>query len=137
MTMKHILCAIDGSDPARRAVATAAAMALRMQAKLSILHVSEYVIGRSGVYDVTTPEEAQKYLAEAKAIAAAEAYDDPALTDLRARDPAHAILDFAEKNGVDLIVMGAAGKGAVKRFLIGSVSADVLRKAYCPVTIVH
>lgn len=135
--MKHILCPIDGSDPAKRAVATAAAMALRMQTKLTLLHITEYFIGRAGVFEVSTPEEAEKYLAEAKMIASNEAYKDPAVKDLRARDPAHAILDFAEKNNVDHIVMGAAGKGAVKKALIGSVSSDVLRKAYCPVTVVR
>ena len=35
------------------------------------------------------------------------------------------------------IVMGAAGLGNIKSFVIGSVSADVLRKSVCPVTIVH
>lgn len=135
--MKHILCPIDGSDPAKRAVATAAAMALRMQTKLTLLHITEYVIGRAGAYDVSTPEESEKYLAEAKMIASNESCKDPIMKDLRARDPAHAILDFAEKNNVDLIVMGAAGKGAVKKALIGSVSSDVLRKAYCPVTVVR
>ena len=135
--MKHILCAIDGSDHGKRAVAVAAAMALRMQTKLSILHISEYVVGRGGVYDISTPGESEKYLAEAKVIASNEAYGDPVLKSLRARDPAHAILDFAEKSDVDHIVMGAAGKGAVKAFLIGSVSSDVLRKSYCPVTVVH
>jgi nucleotide-binding universal stress UspA family protein len=135
--MKHILCAIDGSDHGKRAVAVAAAMALRMQTKLSILHISEYVVGRGGVYDVLLPGQSEKYLAEAKAIASNEAYEDPTLKSVRARDPAHAILEFAEKNEIDHIVMGAAGKGAVKAFMIGSVSSDVLRKSHCPVTIVH
>jgi len=135
--MKHILCAIDGSDHGKRAVSVAAAMALRMQTKLSILHVNEYVVGRGGVYDVSMPGESEKYLAEAKAIASNEAYGDPALKSVRARDPAHAILEFAENNEIDHIVMGAAGKGAVKAFLIGSVSSDVLRKSHWPVTIVR
>lgn len=135
--MKHILCPIDGSDAAKRAVSTAAVMALRMQVKLTLLHITQYVVGRAGVYDVSTPEESEKYLAEAKAVASNEAYKDPAVKNVRARDPANAILDFVEQNGVDHIVMGASGKGAVKEFLIGSVSSDILRKAYCPVTIVH
>lgn len=135
--MNHILCPVDGSDPARRAVAMAAILSVRMQAKLTILHVSVYVIGRGGVYDTFAPGESERYLAEAGAIASEEACRDPALKTVRARDPAHAIIDFAEKNGVDHIVMGAAGKGAVKSFLIGSVSSEVLRKSYCPVTVVH
>ena len=135
--MKHILCPVDGSEPAKRAVATAAALAQRLQAKLTLLHITQYVIGRRGVYEVSTPEESEKYLAEAKVIASGEAYKDPALKTLRARDPANAILDFVEQSDVDHIVMGAAGKGALKTFLIGSVSSDILHKAYCPVTIVH
>jgi nucleotide-binding universal stress UspA family protein len=135
--MKHILCPIDGSDAAKRAVTTAAVMAFRMQAKLTLLHITQYVIVRSGAYDVSTPEESDKYLAEAKVIASDEGYNDPTMKNVRARYPANAILDFVEQNGVDHIVMGAAGKGAVKKFLIGSVSSDILHKAYCPVTIVH
>ena len=45
--------------------------------------------------------------------------------------------DVAIKKGVDMIVMGASGMGTLKAFVIGSVSAEVLRKAACPVTIVH
>lgn len=135
--MRHILCPVDGSEHAKRAVTFAAATAKRFQAKLTILHVREYVIGRGGVYEVSTPEESKGYLEEAKVIASSEALEDPMLKDVRARDPAHAILEFAEDEEVDHIVMGAAGKGAMKRFLIGSVSTDVLRKSYCPVTIVH
>lgn len=57
--------------------------------------------------------------------------------ELKSRDVAHAIVDYAEKNGIELIVMGAAGLGNIKSFVIGSVSADVLRKSVWPVTIVH
>ena len=135
--MKHILCPIDGSEPAKRAVALAASLALRMQATLSILHIIEYVVGRGGVCENTTPEESERCLAEAMVIASEVGYKNSVLKDLRARDLAHAILDFAEKDGVDHIVKGAAGKGGVKKFLIGSVSSDVLRKAHCPVIVVH
>lgn len=135
--MKHILCPVDGSEPAKRAAAMAAAMAGSMQAKLSFLHIIQYVIGRAGVYEVSTPQEAEKYLAEVKEAASHGGLEDPVLTTVRARHPASAILDFAEKNDVDHIVIGESGKGAVKTFLIGSVSSDVLRLSHCPVTIVH
>jgi nucleotide-binding universal stress UspA family protein len=135
--MKHILCPIDGSEPAKRAVAVAAVIAVRMQARLTILHIRDYVIGRGGVYDSSSPEDSKKYLAEAKMIASTAACKDLATKSLRARDPAHAILDFAEKSDADHIVLGAAGKGVMKSFLLGSVSSEVVRKAYCPVTVVH
>jgi nucleotide-binding universal stress UspA family protein len=41
--------------------------------------------------------------------------------------PADEIVNFAEKNDIDLIVMGTQGKSAIQRFLIGSVAENVVR----------
>ena len=48
-------------------------------------------------------------------------------------EPAKEILDFSEAGVFDLIVMGTHGRNMVSRFLIGSVSEQVLRRAPCPV----
>jgi nucleotide-binding universal stress UspA family protein len=50
--------------------------------------------------------------------------------------PADAIVAYAEKNGIDLIVIGNKGAGAVERFLIGSVSSKVVTHAPCSVMVV-
>ena len=50
--------------------------------------------------------------------------------------PADAIVEYAEKNGIDLIVIGNNGAGAVERFLIGSVSSKVVSHAPCSVMVV-
>ena len=42
-------------------------------------------------------------------------------------NPANEIIDFAEKNDIDLIVMGTHGKTEIQRFLIGSVAENVVR----------
>jgi len=55
---------------------------------------------------------------------------------LEAFDPAHAILDFAEANHVDHIVMGAR-HSSLRRKLLGSVSARVAAEASCTVTVVR
>jgi eukaryotic-like serine/threonine-protein kinase len=55
---------------------------------------------------------------------------------LEAVDPAHAILDFAEANHVDHIVVGAR-QSSLKRKLLGSVSARVAAEATCTVTVVR
>ncbi len=47
------------------------------------------------------------------------------------------ILNFAEKNAVDLIVMGTHGRNAADRRTLGSVTEKVLRKACCPVLAVR
>lgn len=51
-------------------------------------------------------------------------------------NPAEEIVDFAEKNEIDLIVMGSLGKSGVVRFLLGSVSDNVLKHASSEVLIV-
>jgi serine/threonine protein kinase len=55
---------------------------------------------------------------------------------LESSDTAHAIVEFANKNQVDHIVMGARGNSALRRYL-GSVSARVVAEAECSVTVVR
>jgi protein-serine/threonine kinase len=55
---------------------------------------------------------------------------------LEAPDPASAIIDFAHRNGVDHIVMGARGSSALRRYL-GSVSGQVVAESDCTVTVVR
>ena len=55
---------------------------------------------------------------------------------LEASDPAEAIVDFAERNHIDHIVMGARGASAMRRYL-GSVSSEVVAKSNCTVTVVR
>ncbi|MFG6449447.1 serine/threonine protein kinase [Roseateles sp. BYS180W] len=64
--------------------------------------------------------------------------DDGQLTFhvLEAPDPAAAIVEFAAKNGVDHVVMGARGSSALRRYL-GSVSAQVVAECSCNVTVVR
>ena len=55
---------------------------------------------------------------------------------LEAPDPAVAIVDFARRNQVDHIVMGARTQ-SLKRRVLGSVSAEVASEASCSVTVVR
>jgi nucleotide-binding universal stress UspA family protein len=52
-------------------------------------------------------------------------------------DPADEILKFADEIGADLIAMGSHGRTGLRRFLLGSVSRQVLDHAKCPVLIVR
>lgn len=49
--------------------------------------------------------------------------------------PAEKILDFAEEQKVDMIVMGSTGKSEVERFMLGSVSEKVVRNSKVPVLV--
>jgi nucleotide-binding universal stress UspA family protein len=55
----------------------------------------------------------------------------------RGTNVAHAITEYAKDNAVDLIVVGTHGRGAVSRFLMGSVAERVVRSAPCPVLTVR
>ena len=47
-----------------------------------------------------------------------------------------AIIDFAEKENIDLIVVGTRGRSGLKRLLLGSVASGIVNYAHCPVMIV-
>ena len=76
-------------------------------------------------------------LVELKHWAAPLAIDDGRVTYhvLDGPDAARAILEFAETNKVDQIVIGARGSSALRRYL-GSVSSQVVAEAGCTVTVV-
>ncbi|MDF1609333.1 universal stress protein [Hoeflea sp. YIM 152468] len=135
--MKHIMAAIDGSEPSYRALEHAATLAKAVGAQLSILIIREFIVSRKGIYDFLTEEEVKAIQDKAREIVLAAG--DPARNFIleKSRDAAFKIVDVAIDKGADLIVMGASGKGGFKSFLIGSVSQEVLRKSACPVTIVH
>jgi nucleotide-binding universal stress UspA family protein len=49
----------------------------------------------------------------------------------------NAIVNYAETENVDLIVMGTRGRSGLKRSLLGSVASGVLTYAHCPVMVVR
>lgn len=51
--------------------------------------------------------------------------------------PANTILETAEEEDVDLIVIGSSGKSGFDRFLMGSVADKVSKSAKCSVLVVH
>lgn len=51
--------------------------------------------------------------------------------------PVNEIIEFAESNNVDLIVMGTLGKTGFDRFLLGSVAEKVVRGSKVPVMVVR
>lgn len=52
-------------------------------------------------------------------------------------EPYHRILEAAEAEKVDLIVMGNRGFSKIKRFFVGSVTQRVISEASCPVLVIH
>ncbi|MDT8859736.1 universal stress protein [Alkalihalobacillus sp. MEB130] len=139
---KTILVAVDGSKEAKRALQKAIDLANKDRAKLVISYVIDNrTTGTIEHYDRTYAEQAEGYgvdlLEEYKTIALDAGLDD-VVTDLGYGSPKVRIpKDVAEKHQADLIVAGATGVNAVERFLIGSVSENIARRAKCDVMIVR
>jgi nucleotide-binding universal stress UspA family protein len=47
-----------------------------------------------------------------------------------------AIVNYAERENVDLIVIGTRGRSGITRMLLGSVASEVVTYAHCPVMVV-
>jgi nucleotide-binding universal stress UspA family protein len=52
-------------------------------------------------------------------------------------DPADELINFAEREEIDLIVIGSSGKGFLKRKVLGSVSHKVVANAKCSVYVIR
>jgi nucleotide-binding universal stress UspA family protein len=132
--MSTVLVAYDGSEGARRALDAAAKLA-RDGVCLRVVTVAEPVqAGRDGA-PVTPDGDAERELAEATAMLAERGVEAAAVG--RRGEAATIILEEAEAEGADLIVLGTRGLGAGKRWLLGSVSTKVLHHAPCNVLVVR
>lgn len=60
----------------------------------------------------------------------------PFTVEMRIGDPARTILEYAETQNIDLIVMGRQGHQPVTQWLLGNVAGKIAKKALCPVLIV-
>ena len=139
MKLKSILCPTDFSISSNAALlGYASALAAETGATLFIVHVAE---------------DSQAYLAGYGSFAFADDVSDSLEREMRKqledtepkRDGVRVqrhylvgtavpqIVEFADREDVDLIVMGTHGRTGLSRMLMGSIAEGVLRKASCPV----
>ena len=52
---------------------------------------------------------------------------------IETHSPAHAIAEYAQQKGVELIVVGTSGNSRLVRMLVGSVTRRLLELAHCPI----
>jgi len=141
-----IVVGTDGSETAREAVRQAVELAATLGARLQIVSAYEPVPAarlREEVREVPpdlqwaiNPREDVDATLRAGAEVARERGVE-AETYARQGDPADAILDVAEEQGADLVVVGNKGMTGARRFLLGSVPNRVSHHAPCSVLIIR
>jgi nucleotide-binding universal stress UspA family protein len=136
----RILVPTDGSSDADRAVEHALDLAETYGADLYVL----YVVDTNVLPLDPRTQQVAGYLeeagrrAEAKVLERASGRDvDTVVTDVLEGSPHEVILEYADDNDVDLLVMGTHGRRGLDRVLLGSVTQRVLRTADVPVLVVR
>ena len=136
----------DGSDTASEAVRQAAQLAKQLGAKVHVVSAYEPVPeGRLREERQQVPGDLQWMVNPREDVndtldTAAQGIKDVGVqveTHAREGDPADAILDVAEEQKADLIVVGNKGMTGAKRFLLGSVPNKVSHHAPCSVMIIR
>ncbi len=142
---QRILVATDGSTPANRALDHAVDLAAAVGSRLLVVAVAETGFSPAGPEYPTRAHQTvvEQIKEEAKgtvdaAVQRAEARDVEVRgyvhTGRRAQE---GILDVAGAEDVDLIVLGTHGRSGLARFLLGSVTEEVLRRAEVPILAVR
>jgi len=139
----HVLVAYDDSPEADRALAFA--LEEFEGARLTLLTVVDPVDASSSTRFSLPPlgdewlerarEDAEAGLADASERAAAADRDVDTVTEVGR--PASTVVEYADANDVDHVVMGSHGRSGVTRILLGSVAETVVRRSPVPVTVVR
>ncbi|REJ64831.1 MAG: universal stress protein [Planctomycetota bacterium] len=134
MKLKCILCPVDFSKSSKAALDYAAALARESEARLVLLHVVENPLAYDTTFSGPAPTEKEMQEAEHEFADMLEGLGDIA-TEHRTvlGDPAACVVQAAEEDSADLVVVGTHGRTGLSRLLMGSVAEEVVRKAPCPV----
>jgi len=133
MNASKILYATDFSAMSDVALELATSLAREQGATLLIAHVEESPVSYGGVeFDYRPEEPREETLQMLKEVIPTD-ISVPFEHRLILGLPAPAILDLAQREHVDLIVLATHGRTGLARVVMGSVAEEVVRKAKCPV----
>jgi nucleotide-binding universal stress UspA family protein len=157
-----ILVAIDGSETSMRAADYAINISKKQKQQekqeeensaeligLTVIDLTKlsdsFLAAASGYYRAKDLEEkikeAQQWLDEVKELAKEQNYDtrhfkSEIIEDTTSSRIGSVIVDYAERQNVDLIVIGTRGRTGFRKMLLGSVASDVVTYAHCPVMVI-
>lgn len=131
-SFRRILIAIDSSEPASWALRFASTLASQLGSALGVVHVLAPLPAAAAnageIQSTAGIREAGNLL-----VAACSGVSSDVAIDRMFREgkPAEQIVDVAREWNADLIVVGTHGRHGIKRMVLGSVAADVVKHASC------
>jgi nucleotide-binding universal stress UspA family protein len=134
--------ATDGSENSQRAISCGVEIAKLSGATVHALYVVDtpsmisetWTAGKEMVHELII-REGKKVLSKVKKIIEDSRVEVKEV--LLEGYPSEEIINFAENNNMDLIVMGTLGKTGLERFLVGSVAENVVRNSKVPVMVIR
>jgi nucleotide-binding universal stress UspA family protein len=147
--IKRILAPIDGSENAYRAASFAIDLAKRYGSELVVMHALELSqsLAYLGIYGMPTPQHIVEMIEAAKK--EADPWFDHVKNEadrLQVKITSELIeaplslvgeiVNYAENNSIDLIVIGSRGRTGFKKVLLGSIASGVVTYAHCPVLVI-
>ena len=141
----NVLLAVNGSESSLDAARKLGEIIDTERAKVYVLNA------RIPAYDIIPPEaqiyvdmeklnEESAHVSQEMLDKAAKILEEKGITSIEKLSlcgkPAPVILDYAERNSIDLIVMGSLGKKDVATLLLGSTSAKVTERSEVPVLVI-
>ncbi|WP_067725114.1 universal stress protein [Oceanobacillus damuensis] len=136
---KNILLATDGSEHSKRALENAINIAKCTEgSKVDVVYVIDASKAKSDVLNnwnsVDVNDSRMKQLKNAEKLAkeSGVSYEIKILHG----EPGPTIVDYADKSGSDIVIIGSRGLNGLQEFMLGSVSHKVAKRANCPVLIV-
>ncbi len=139
---RNIVIATDGSENSQRAISCGVEIAKLSGATVHALYVVDtpsmisetWTAGKEMVHELII-REGKKVLSKVKKIIEDSRVEVKEV--LLEGYPSEEIINFAENNNMDLIVMGTLGKTGLERFLVGSVAENVVRNSKVPVMVIR
>jgi nucleotide-binding universal stress UspA family protein len=158
MQEKHfsrVLVAIDGSTSSMHTIDRTISIAMKNNSQLIVLYVIDFYkyfhLSASIILAPTfgsekyleEKNEAEKLMNKIKEKFKLEINDNTKSKELKteiiegARSVATTIMEYAESENVDLIIIGSRGRTSFKKLILGSVSSNVIKNAHCAVLVIR
>lgn len=146
---KHLVVAVDGSNTSINALNHATGLAVQSGSRLTLVHVAnpsefmtlapEFLQHES--YEAAAIDSGNSVLSDAKALAhqagVTEVETHLLVAAKGAKEMAHELVEYASRQGADLLVLGTHGRTGLMHLLMGSFAETVMRCSDLPLLIIR